>query len=133
MIFLTLDQTLQIHRSMVETYGGSDGVRDMGLLHSAISMPQATFSGSYLHRDLFEMAAAYLYHIARNHPFLDGNKRVGAASAIIFLDVNDIEVQADEMDLVDIVLQAATGSIGKQDIASFLRDSHHPSLASSLD
>lgn len=73
--FLNIDHTMRLHRSLIETYGGSEGVRDVGLLHSALAMPQASFGGEFLHRDLFEMAAAYLYHIVQNHPFIDGNKR----------------------------------------------------------
>jgi len=68
--FLDIEKVLRIHRSLVETYGGIEGVRDMGLLHSALGMPQASFSGQMLHADVFEMAAAYLYHIVRITPFL---------------------------------------------------------------
>lgn len=88
-VFLDIDRVIRTHRSLIEAYGGVDGVRDAGLLHSALAMPQASFGGQYLHADLFEMAAAYLYHIAQNHPFLDGNKRTGAASAIIVLAMNE--------------------------------------------
>ena len=95
-VFLDIDRVIRTHRSLIEAYGGVGGIRDAGLLHSAIAMPQASFGGHYLHADLFEMAAAYLYHIVQNHPFLDGNKRTGAASAIIFLAMNDCELEADE-------------------------------------
>lgn len=70
--FLRLDDLLEIHRDQIERYGGVLGARDIGLLQSAIAQPCATFAGNYLHADLFEMAAAYLFHIARNHPFIDG-------------------------------------------------------------
>ncbi len=76
--FLTLDEVIEIHRDMIERYGGSFGIRDEGLLESAVAMPQAGFGEQYLHADVFEMAAAYLFHIVRNHPFVDGNKRTGA-------------------------------------------------------
>ena len=82
-MFLDLDRVLRIHQSLIDAYGGAAGIRDVGLLHSAIAMPQASFGGAFLHKDLFEMAAAYLYHIVQNHPFFDGNKRTGAADAII--------------------------------------------------
>lgn len=72
-LFLDIGQVLCIHLSLIEHYGGHGGVRDIGLLQSAIAMPQSGFGGERLHRDLFEMAAAYLYHIVRNHPFVDGN------------------------------------------------------------
>jgi death-on-curing protein len=80
-LFLDLDHVLRTHHSLIETYGGAEGIRDVGLLHSAIAMPQASFGGQFLHQDLFEMAAAYLYHIVQNHAFVDGNKRTGAAAA----------------------------------------------------
>ena len=120
-LFLSLERVLRIHRSMIERYGGDEGIRDAGLLHSAIAVPQASFGGEYLHADLFEMAAAYLYHIVQNHPFLDGNKRTGAAAAIVFLAMNDVPLRADEEALVDITLRVASGKSGKSEVAAFLR------------
>ena len=84
-------------------------------------MPQASFGGQFLHKDLFEMAAAYLYHIVQNHAFLDGNKRAGAATAIVFLAMNDVELQADEDALVELTLAVAKGEAGKGEIAEFFR------------
>ena len=124
-LFLDLDRILRTHRSLIERYGGAEGLRDAGLLHSAIAMPQASFGGEFLHKDLFEMAAAYLYHIAQNHPFLDGNKRTGAAAAIIFLAINGIELRDDEEGLVQLTLAVAEGQVGKQQIAEFFRNTVH--------
>lgn len=124
-LFLDIDHVLRIHRSLIECYSGIEGVRDIGLLHSAIVMPQTSFGGVFLHKDLFEMAAAYLYHITQNHPFLDGNKRTGAATAIIFLAINDIDLQADEDALVALTLTVAEGRTGKQQIAEFFRKMAH--------
>jgi death on curing protein len=124
--FLDMDRVMRAHRSLIEAYGGSDGLRDAGLLHSAIAMPQASFGGEYLHKDLYEMAAAYLYHVVQNHPFLDGNKRTGAAAAIIFLAMNDIEIDADEEGLVELTLPVACGNAGKPQIAEFFRLRAHP-------
>ena len=124
-LFLDLDHVLRLHRSLIDTYGGSDGVRDLGLLQSAIAMPQASYDGEFLHGDIFEMAAAYLYHIVQNHPFLDGNKRTGAASAIVFLAINDIEIDNDEVGLVELTLSVATGQAGKSEIAEFFRKHSH--------
>lgn len=121
-LFLDLDPILRAHLSLIETYGGEAGVRDIGLLHSAIAMPQASFGGEPLHADLFDMAAAYLYHIVQNHPFVDGNKRTGAAAAIIFLAMNDIAIEADEDGLVDLTMNVAQGQTGKSEIASFFRE-----------
>ncbi len=120
-VFLDLDKIMRLHRSLIEHYGGIDGTRDVGLLQSAISMPQASFGGDYLHADIFEMAAAYLFHIVQNHPFLDGNKRTGAAAAIVFLAMNDIPIDNDEQGLIDLTLSVATGQSGKAEIAAFFR------------
>jgi len=120
-LFLDLDHVMRLHRSLIEHYGGIDGVRDVGLLHSAIAMPQAAYGGEYLHDDIFEMAAAYLFHIVQNHPFLDGNKRTGAAGAIVFLAINDIQIDNDEEGLVQLTLSVATGQAGKAEIAEFFR------------
>lgn len=120
-LFLDLEQVIRLHASMIERYGGADGLRDIGLLESAVAMPQMAFGGKHLHTDIFEMAAAYLYHLVQNHPFLDGNKRAGAAAAIVFLAMNDIEIEADEDGLVDLTLSVARGESGKAEIASFFR------------
>jgi death-on-curing protein len=71
-ILLNLDEVVEIHRDMIERYGGSPGIRDMGLLQSAVAVPPAFFGGKYLHTGLFDMAAAYLFHLVQNHPFLEG-------------------------------------------------------------
>lgn len=121
LLFLDLQRVLRTHLDLIEHYGGAEGVREIGLLHSAIAMPQASFGGEFLHKDLFEMAAAYLYHIVQNHPFLDGNKRTGAACAIIFLAINGIELEGNEEGLVELTLAVAQGQVGKQQIANFFR------------
>lgn len=119
--FLSLSQVLSLHRVVIDTYGGSDGLRDRGLIESAVARPSAVYEGEYLHRDLFEMAGAYLFHIVSNHPFVDGNKRVGAAAAIVFLELNGIEIEADEDGLVEITIAAASGKATKPEIAAFFR------------
>ena len=81
--FLTLSQDLAIHIDQLSRYGGSTGIRDSGLLESALAMPEQTMFGEYLRRDVFEMASAYLYHLVQNHPFVDGNKRVGTVVALV--------------------------------------------------
>ena len=120
-LFLDLERVLRLHLSLIEAYGGEPGVRDVGLLHSALAMPQSTYDGAFLHEDLFEMASAYLFHIVQNHAFIDGNKRTGAASALIILDMNGVEIEADEDGLVDITLRTAMGQAGKAEIAEFFR------------
>ncbi len=120
-IFLGIDRVLRLHRSLITHYGGTDGIRDVSLLHSAVSQPEASSGGSFLHAFPFEIAAAYLFHIVQNHPFLDGNKRTGAAAAVVFLEMNDISLVGDEEGLVDITMHAATGQASKRDIAEFFR------------
>lgn len=120
-IFLELDEVIEIHRDQIERYGGRPGVRDMGLLQSAVAMPQAAIGGKYLHTDLFEMAAAYLFHLVQNHPFLDGNKRAGAGAALVFLTLNNVRLRVSNPALVRIVLTVAEGKMGKGAVAEFLR------------
>ncbi len=119
--FLGLDDVLAIHTDQVQRYGGSDGVRDLHLLQSAVAMPSATFDGCYLHNDIYAMAAAYLFHITQNHPFVDGNKRTGAVAALVFLEMNDVQFDAPEEAFEDLVRQVATGQADKEVAAMFLR------------
>jgi len=121
-LFLDLDHILRLHQSLIKHYGGTDGIRDVGLLQSAIAMPQVAYDGEYMHSDIFEMAAAYLYHIVQNHPFLDGNKRTGAASAIVFLAINNIQIANDEDGLVELALSVTIGQAAKSEIAEFFRN-----------
>lgn len=121
-LFLTLEQVLAIHADQIHRYGGSLGVRDLGLLQSALAMPGVSFGGQYLHPTLQEMAAAYLFHLTQNHPFVDGNKRIGLAVAIAFLGLNDVWLEADASELLEMVFKVARGEIGKPEIAVFLRD-----------
>jgi death-on-curing protein len=102
-------------------YGGKDGVRDIGLLQSAIAQPSMGIEGSYFHSDLYAMAAAYLFHISRNHPFIDGNKRTALACCLVFLDYNDIEIETKPKNLEELTMQAAQGLIDKDQIANILR------------
>lgn len=123
--FLTLDDVLESHAEQIARYGGSDGVRDVGLLESALAQPQATFGGHYLHADIFEMASAYLFLLVKNHPFIDGNKRVGLEAALLFLEINGHAVETTDQALVDLVLQAAGGTATKQQIADFFPANSH--------
>lgn len=119
--FLSLKDVLAIHRRQIKEHGGSEGVRDEGLLLSALAMPQAAFFGEYAHTDIYEMAAAYLYHIVMNHPFVDGNKRTGAAAAIIFLGINDIKLTVSNIALIEFTLAVAQGQKTKPQVAEFLK------------
>ena len=120
--FLGFAEVLEIHRDQIERYGGKTGNRDLGLLQSALAMPAAGFGGRYLHGDLFEMAAAYLFHIVRNHPFVDGNKRTGAVAALVFLSLNGMEIEASEDIFEQTVRAVAEGKMDKSAIAGFFRE-----------
>jgi len=112
--FLSVQDVPGIHASAIEVEGGLDGLRDLGLLESAVMMPQQQFGGRFLHESIFAMAAAYLFHIASNHPFNDGNKRAGSMAAYVFLDVNGHELTVDEDDFERTVLAVASGRMGKE-------------------
>ena len=120
-VFLELDEVLAIHSDQVHRYGGSAGIRDIGLLQSALAMPRASFDGQFLHGSIHEMAAAYLFHLVQNHPFVDGNKRIGLVAAIAFLGMNRLWLEAEEEELTEFVLQVARGELQKSDIAVFIR------------
>jgi death-on-curing protein len=86
-----------------------------------LAQPPATFDGEYLHKDIFEMGAAYLFHIVQNHPFIDGNKRTGLSACLYFLALNSIEIEVDPNELERFVRSIANGEVSKPEIAYFLR------------
>jgi len=120
-VFLELAEVVLIHRDQIDRYGGAEGIRDLGLLQSALAMPASGAGGEYFHEDLFAMAAAYLFHIVRNHPFIDGNKRVGAVAAFVFLALNGIDLDAPEDAFEALVMGVAQSRVGKREVAEFLR------------
>jgi len=119
--FLSLAEALEIHQDQIIRYGGALGIRDIDLLKSAMGMPSATFGGNFLHTDIYEMAAAYLFHIVKNHPFVDGNKRTGAMAMLVFLSLNECEFFAPQDKFTDIVLSVAKGETDKAKLAVFIR------------
>ena len=121
-VFLTFAEIIEIHNYQIENFGGASGVRDMELLKSAIGMPSATFGGTFLHPTIYEMAAAYLFHLVENHPFVDGNKRVGAMAALVFLDMNGIDFEASNEEFTAMVLRVASGKMLKAEITLFLKE-----------
>ena len=120
-VFLQLDEILEIHQDQIQRYGGSPGIRDAGVLRSALSIPAASFGGHYFHKDIFEMAAAYLFHIVQGHAFIDGNKRTGSMAAFVFLRMNGVALTADDDRLETLVRGVAQGKIDKPAIAGFFR------------
>jgi len=121
-VFLSVDNVLYMHSDSARNEGGAEGVRDLALLEAAVMMPQQQFGGEYLHCGLPAMAAAYLYHIACNHPFVDGNKRAAAMAAFVFLDANGYELTATEKKFEKAVLQVASGTISKSDLIRWFED-----------
>ena len=125
-IFLSIGDVLEIHEDQISRYGGAVDIRDTGLLLSAVAQPEAAFGGQFLHESPFEMAAAYQFHIVQNHPFVDGNKRTGTASALVSLDLNGLEVDCDPDALADLVIDVTLGKARKPEIAQFLREHARP-------
>jgi len=121
--FLTKADVLKLHNRQIERFGGTSGVRDEGLLESALAQPQATFDGQFLHSTIYEQAAAYLYHLAKNHPFVDGNKRTAFAAMDTFLRLNGYRSTLMNEDSYTLVLQAVTDQIDKSAIANQLEQS----------
>lgn len=113
---------LELHEDQLRRYGGKAGIISRASLDSAVAQPAATFGGANLHSDIYQMAAAYLYHIVQNHPFEDGNKRTGtAAAALVFLDLNGIEVDFTTEELVEFTLAVAQGHLDREAAAQVLQ------------
>jgi len=119
--FLSVDDVLAIHEDTIANEGGSAGLRDPGLLESAVLMPQQQFDGAYLHDGVAAMAAAYLFHIASNHAFIDGNKRTGALAALVFLDVNGRKKLPAADVLEHVTLAVASGAMTKEALTEWMR------------
>ena len=124
-LFLTFAEIIEIHDYQISHFGGSDGLRSAEMLKSAIGMPSSTFSGEYLHPTIPEMAAAYLFHLVENHPFLDGNKRVGAMASLVFLDLNGYEFNATDEEFTDLVMRVASGKMLKSEVVLFFQQHSH--------
>ena len=112
----------EIHAEAIARFGGSDGVRDNALLESAVAAPQASFGGRSPYRDLAEVAAAYLYYLCRNHPFIDGNKRAALGSCIVFLRVNGVEPKPDGPEWEELVMAIASGNLDRDQATIRLRE-----------
>ncbi|MEM6458455.1 MAG: type II toxin-antitoxin system death-on-curing family toxin [Planctomycetota bacterium] len=122
-IFLDVEDVLAIHNNTIRREGGADGLRDSGLLESAVAMPRQRFGGEYLHADLAAMAGAYQYHLAMNHPFVDGNKRVAALSTLVFLRANGVptvSLPSGEV-MTELTLRLASSEITKPDLIDWWR------------
>ncbi len=122
MIFITIKEILEDHAEVIRKYGGVRGIRDLGLLASALDMPKSALFGEDLHLTVFDKAAAYLFHIICNHPFVDGNKRTGTVAAITFLRQNRVPIKLSKkqsLDMEELVVNTEKGMATKEQIARF--------------
>ena len=118
-VFLSVEDVLAIHRRVIEEFGGDIGLRDRGLLESAVAMPQSTFGGEDLHAGLAEKAAAYHFHLCANHPFIDGNKRVAVAASEVFLLINGLELSASDDEIENLTFGVAGSRLSKGQVIEF--------------
>ena len=116
------DVVLMIHADLLQRYGGLPGLRDRGLLESALAQPRVTLGGKFVHKTLFEKAAAYGFHLCRNHPFVDGNKRVAFVLMDLFLQKNGWEIVADEEEAYSMMIALASGRLTKTGLTSWLKE-----------
>jgi len=119
--FLRIEIILAIHDDQIRLYGGAYGLRDAAGLDAAFHMPQAQFSGQFLHSTIFQMAAAYGFHLCQNHPFLDGNKRTAGMAMFTFLKLNGLEPIATESDYYAVMKAVASGNMTKEELADWLQ------------
>lgn len=120
--FISTTRVLYIHDQMVRKFGGSHGVRDIGLVESAVARPQATFGGQYLYGSIFDKAAALLQSLLKNHPFVDGNKRTALTSAAIFLKLNNIHLINNHAEEVEFAVKVDNQHLSIEEISSWLKD-----------
>ena len=119
--FLTLDDVLHIHRDQIDQMGGDPSLRSKGLLRACISVPSNKIGGHYAHQDIFEMAAAYIFHIIDQRPFTQANQRVAAMSCLYFLYLHQIDLTCSPEDFTQLVRKTSEGKNAKMQIADFLR------------
>ena len=112
---LTVEIVREIHQAAIRNFGGSDGIRENALLESAVAAPQATFGGKAIYASLTEIAAAYLYYLCRNHPFIDGNKRTALGACLVFLRLNGVETKPDGPEWEELVLDVAASRIDRDE------------------
>lgn len=121
--FLTKRLVLAIHRDQIESFGGTLGVRSEAALDAALAQPQATFGRKLLHPSIEEQAAAYLFHLVQDHPFVDGNKRVGLAATDTFLRLNGYRLDLSDKRLYELIMRVASGKLDKDALIEALRES----------
>ena len=121
MRYLTLGEVLALHGAIITTTGGANGIRDLGALESALAQPKATFDATDLYPTLIEKASALAFGLVMNHPFVDGNKRIGHAAMAVFLDLNGIAVDAAIDEQERLMLALAAGQISRENLTAWLK------------
>ncbi|MBS3897679.1 MAG: type II toxin-antitoxin system death-on-curing family toxin [Dethiobacter sp.] len=119
-VFIPKHIIINFHEQLIKLYGGTAGIRDEGLLNSALEQPNAMFGGSYLHNSLTKMAAAFGFHLCKNHPFIDGNKRIALVAMDTFLQRNGYEICASEKEAYKVIIKLASGEFSKEELAEWL-------------
>lgn len=119
-VWLGVEILIDLHAELLALFGGPDGIRDQGMLESALGRPLNKFA--YGETDLAALAAAYAYGIARNHPFVDGNKRAAFGAMIVFLGLNDIDFLVPPEDATAMILSLAAGEVSEEGLARWIRD-----------
>lgn len=120
MIFFEYEQVIKLHSSLISKTGGIDGVRDENLLDSALKSPFQTFGGNELYPDILDKASQLCYSLAENHPFVDGNKRIGVHLTLLFLKLNSVNIEYSQAELIDFGLSIASGKMNKSEIKAWL-------------
>ena len=124
--FISLKDTLRLHAKTISRFDGGSGIRDIGLLESALAQPQMTLFGEYAHSDIFAMGSAYCFHVVKNHPFVDGNKRTGLLVTLAFFNLNGLKIVADHDELYMLIIHIAESKTTKEEIAAFFRKTAQP-------
>lgn len=121
MLYLSVEQIEAIHASQIKSYGGSSGLRDRGALEAAAARPAMTFGGEDLYPDLCAKAGALLHSLVMNHPYVDGNKRVGAHAAALFLEINGVISNFTPEELAEVTMATARGVLDAERLAIWFR------------
>ncbi len=121
-LYLSLEEVLLLHIKEIDRFGGSHGIRDRGLLLSAIAQAELSLFDELVYKTAYEVAATYAYHVIKNHPFIDGNKRIGILVAITFIGINGLHINTDNQELYNLAMDIAASKIDKEAVIKFFKD-----------
>lgn len=122
LLYLSFDEIIQLHKKEIDIFGGSHGIRDRNLLYSAIGQADLFLFGEPFYKDAYIIAAVYAYHIIKNHPFVDGNKRTGILVSLIFLQMNNVNLVATKDEIYNLAIDIAASRINKDDVIQFFKE-----------